>query len=41
MRYSESGRIHSSGTAAMFCVMWLVTASSNIELVAANAHHSS
>ncbi len=39
-RYSVSGTIHRSGTAAMFCVMWLVTVSSRTLPVAASASHS-
>ena len=40
-RYSASGATHSSGTAATFCVMWLDTASSRIEPVAASVHQRS
>ena len=36
-----SGTSHSSGTAATFCVRWLVTASSSTEPVADSASHSS
>ena len=38
-RYSVSGTIHSSGTDATLVVMWLLTASSRTEPVAASAHH--
>src|SRR5688572_7802230 len=38
-RYSVSGASHSSGTAATFCVRWLVTASSSTEPVADSASH--
>src|SRR4030095_11787959 len=37
----ESGTTHSSGTDATFCVMWLLTASSMTDPVAASAHHRS
>jgi hypothetical protein len=39
-RYSVSGASHRSGTAATFCVMWLVTASSSTEPVAESASQS-
>ena len=39
-RYSASGSTQRKGTLAMFCVMWLVTASSITEPMAASANHS-
>ncbi len=39
-RYSTSGSSHRKGIAAMFCVMWLVTASSSHEPVADSSSHS-
>src|SRR3990167_5332370 len=40
-RYSASGSTHRNGTLAMFCVMWLVTASSITEPIAESASHHS
>src|SRR5688572_31814073 len=40
-RYSASGSTHRKGTLEMFCVMWLVTASSITEPIAESASQSS
>jgi hypothetical protein len=40
-RYSDSGSTHRNGTEAMFCVMWLVEASSITDPSTENASHSS
>src|SRR5687768_14341880 len=40
-RYSASGSTHRKGTLEMFCVMWLVTASSITEPIADSASHCS
>ena len=40
-RYSASGSTHRNGTLEMFCVMWLVTASSITEPIAESASHCS
>ena len=39
-RYKHSGNTHRNGIGAMFCVRWLVIASSNAEGQAASTIHS-